>query len=415
MRRSEPVWQSRERRGGARSRARGSAALALLAALGLGPVAGADAPQGAKPPPKAPAPAPAPASQDPLAPRAPKLDDPFARSPSAPDPLAVLREVDRTWLYERVQGESLAKLGPPPSVREAPRVRCKVVAWPLSGPLAGSHLECEPLGVADGPAGPAWKKHLIFDGVGVREVEDERELADRSRTGGLTFPRVLDGRWKMDERGAGNRRTQVMVREVARDEVAPVRGAAEKLWVAETAKWPSATPSAKGPDLEVVQLRPGFGPVLLCTKQGLDSQYQCLRFVEEPPAELPPAGGPAGKPRPQPPQAERVTISKTQTHDPSTLKPAQVTAKISSSYLSAVRRCYQTTLAKRPGARGALTLDFTVNAVGKVEGVSVTGFDTGLAACVQTAVTAWRFPIPMSAYAEPRAARFSVGLALTPS
>lgn len=366
--------------------------LALVAALGLGPVARADSPDGAKAP------------GDPLAAPGNPLAPPPPGTPGTPGTLAaveslgVLREVDRVWTYERVQGESLAKLERPPNVRAIPQVRCKVVAWTVPAPLTGSRLDCEELGAPGGPAGSKWSRYLVFDGAGVREVADATELTDRSRTGGITFPHALDGRWKLDERGTGGRRTQVLVRE----ETAPVRGAAEKLWVAETTKWPPTTAAHQGPapkatDLEIVQYLPGTGPVLLCTKADRESRYQCLRLVEEPP--------PARR-RP----AERITISSQQAHDPSSLKAAAVAAKILSTYGPGVRRCYQAVLAKRPGTRASLTIDLTVNAVGKVEAPSVTGSDRGLAACVKATAASWRFPIPMSAYAEPRAAQFSIGL-----
>lgn len=389
---NEPVRTTRERR--ARARLQVISQLAIFVAIGLASGARAEAPKG--PPKEAPKEAPK-GPADPLAsgPKGPG-------APAAPDPLAVLREVDRTWIYEMVQGESLGKLGRAPNMREAPRARCKVVAWVVPGLLAGSRIECELMGAPDGPEGPTWSKHLIFDGVGVRELDDEHDVADRSRTGGLTFPRRLAGTWQLDEKGAGDRRTRVIVRE----ETAPVGGVPQQLWVAETTKWPSANPSLQGPDLEIIRFLPGLGPVLLCTKTDLGNLYHCLRLVEDKPA--PP---PAPPPQPQPP---RVSIASHQAQDPSSLKSAEVAGKVASAYAPAVRRCYEATLAKRPGARGALTLTFTVNAVGKVEGVSATGFDPGLAACVKGAAATWRFPIPMSAYASPRVARFTIGLVLAP-
>lgn len=368
-----------------------AASLALLGALALGPVARADSPAGAKAP------------ENPLA---SPSGDPLAPSPgtrgtpgtlSAVESLAVLREVGRVWTYEKVQGESLAKLGRLPNVRENPRVRCKVVAWTVPAPLTGARLECAELGAPGGPAGPTWSRHLVFDSAGVRELAAETDLTDRSRTGGITFPRALDGKWKLDERGAGGRRTQVILRE----ETAPVRGASERLWVAETTKWPPPGPSPKAPELEIVRYLPGTGPVLLCTKTTPESLYQCLRLVEDPP---PARRGPA----------ERISISSQQAHDSSSLKAATVATKILSTYGPGVRRCYQAMLAKQPGARASLTIELTVNAVGKVEDLSVTGSDRGLAACVKATTSSWRFPIPMSSYAEPRAAQFSIGLALSP-
>jgi len=39
----------------------------------------------------------------------------------------------------------------------------------------------------------------VFDAAGVRELQDERDVTDRSRTGGITFPRALAGTWTLDE------------------------------------------------------------------------------------------------------------------------------------------------------------------------------------------------------------------------
>jgi fluoride ion exporter CrcB/FEX len=96
------------------------------------------------------------------------------------------------------------------------------------------------------------------------------------------------------------------------------------------------------------------------------------------------------------------------------LKAADVGAKIAGAYLGGVRRCYLAALAKQPRARGALSLAFTVNAVGKTTMITVKGFDDGVAGCVAKLVNDWRFAIPQSPYAEPRNARFSIGLALEP-
>jgi hypothetical protein len=293
-----------------------------------------------------------------------------------------------------VQGPSLAKLGRLPNTQEAVLVRCKIVAWAVPAPLSGSHFECQTLGAPDGPEGPTTTRSLIFDAAGVREVIDEQDLADRSKTGGITLPRALAGTWQLDEKGAGGQRVQVTVRE----ETAPVRGAPQKLWVAETRTWAPANPPPAGPGLEIVRFVPGTGPVLLCTDSNNGSSYHCLRLVEAPPSSQP----------------EHVTIAAHQAHEPSSLRSRDVSVKIEKTYNAAVMRCYRAALAKRAGLRGTLTLHFTVNAVGKVEGFSATGLDAGVAACVKAAAASWRFPIPISAFAEPRSARFTIGLMFSP-
>jgi hypothetical protein len=344
--------------------------------------------------PQTPAQPQAPAKPQAPPPQDPKAGDPLAPPAGAKDPLAVLREVDRYWLYEMVQGTSLTTLQRPPNTHEAVLVRCKIVAWAVPAPLTGSRFECQTLGAPDGPEGPTSYRSLVFDAAGVREVDDENDLTDRSRTGGITFPRALDGRWKLEERGAGDRRVQVIVRE----ETAPVRGTPQKLWVAEATKSPPAGTAPRAIEVQTVRYVPGTGPVLLCTQYSSGDFHHCLRLVETPP----------------PSQPEHVTIAAHQAHEPSSLRSRDVSLKIETTYGSAVRRCYLAALAKRPGLRGTLTLHFTVNAVGKVEGFTATGLDAGMAACVKAAAAAWRFPIPISAYAEPRSARFTIGLMFTP-
>jgi hypothetical protein len=78
-----------------------------------------------------------------------------------------------------------------------------------------------------------------------------------------------------------------------------------------------------------------------------------------------------------------------------------------------VLRCYRDALAKHPGLRGTLRIAFTVNAVGKLDELSVKGVDE-VSGCVAKLAPAWRFPIPQSTYAEPRTARFTIGLGLAP-
>jgi hypothetical protein len=328
--------------------------------------------------------------------------DPRAGSPAAPDPFAVLREEGRSWIYETVLGESLSSLVVPP---EGARWRCEVKPWTAPGAAARSSLVCDrhrkaPHGPEAGAERTLW---LVFDDVGVRQLDERStDAGDRSKTLGLTFPRKLDGTWMLDEKGRDGARTRVMVRE----EAAMVHGVDRQVWVAEAERWaPPAGGKVAGPDRHLVQFIPGLGPVLMCTKAGKPgSEYHCLRlFADKPPPESKPA-----------PPRGRVSIASKQAHDPSTLTARHVAAKVASAYLGGVRRCYQAVRASRPTARGALTLDFTVNAVGKTTAIAVKGFDDGIAGCVAKQVADWRFPIPQSTYTEPRNARFTLGLALSP-
>lgn len=321
--------------------------------------------------------------------------------PAAPDPFAVLREEGRSWIYETALGASLSSLVVPP---QGARWQCQVKPWTAPGAAARSSLVCDRHRKApDGPAaGAEWTLWLVFDDMGVRQLDDRNtDAGDRSKTLGLTFPRKLDGTWMLDEKARDGARARVTVRE----ETATVRGVDRQVWVAEAERWaPPAGSKVADPERHLVQFVPGLGPVLMCTKEGKPgSEYHCLRLS----ADKPP---PENKPAPR----GRVSIASKQAHDPSTLTARHVAAKVASAYLGGVRRCYQAVRASRPTARGALTLDFTVNAVGKTTAIAVKGFNDGLAGCVAKQVADWRFPIPQSTYAEPRNARFTLGLALSP-
>ena len=319
------------------------------------------------------------------------------------DPFAVLREDGRSWSYEMTSGASLSALVVPP---QSHRWRCEVKPWTAPGAAERTSLVCGGDGAApDGPEpGAAWTFWLVFDQVGVRQLDEPgTDAGDRSKTLGFTFPRTLRGTWKLDDKAPDGARARVTVRE----QTATVRGVARKVWVAEAERWaPAADGKVATPERQVVQFLPGLGPVLMCTRPGKPgSEYRCLRLAADPP---PP---PERKPAPPP---GRVAIASKRAHDPSTLKAGDVATRISSSYLGGVRRCYLAVLANRPAARGALTLDFTVNAVGKTTAIAVKGFDDKIADCVARQVADWRFPIPQSTYAEPRNAGFTVGLTLAP-
>lgn len=348
--------------------------------------------------------------------RADRREDPLASEPRVapvpPDPLAVLREPGRGWVFKRVFGKSLTSLVEP---GQEVLWLCEVKPWTAPGPLVRSSLVCDRHPKAlDGPeSGSEWTIWLVFDDVGVRQLDEETTNAgDRTRTRGITFPRKLEGTWKLDEKGRAGGRTLVSVRE----DTARVRGVARKVWVAEVQRWdPPVGGKVADPAEYHVQFIPDVGPVLMC--QGRPGPgYECLQLVEAkpPPPPPPPDASKPPAPPPPPPPPGRVTIASKVAHDPSTLKAADVGAKIASAYLGGVRRCYLAVLAKQPRARGELSLVFTVNAVGKTTMITVKGFDDGVASCVAKLVNDWRFPIPQSTYAEPRNARFTIGLGFAP-
>ena len=157
---------------------------------------------------------------------------------------------------------------------------------------------------------------------------------------------------------------------------------------------------------------PGRGPVLLCIVIG--PVFSCLRRSEMTDAErvaVSQGGEPArhdegsmSSQRPPPKPVPRVALAKKLATDKSSLSATAVADKL----MPAIKRCYATLLAKKPAAKGAVTVSFTVNAVGKVEGATTDAFDPAMVSCVAPALTATRFPIPMSDYGEPRTARFTL-------
>jgi hypothetical protein len=333
------------------------------------------------------------------------------------DPFAMLHERERTWTFELVTGPSLAALSP---VTSAPHARCRVAevtttdaaanavtaTRALTRMLTRARIECAPVAEGGGAVAPALSQRftLLFDAAGVREAVHDADdnlavLAHGSNAGAFTFPRKLARRWRHDVQGPDGARAVVTVREAP----AGVGRAPSVQWIAE------ATYRGPGRDVEPVRaaaaFTPGIGPTLKCTigRDAGATKYTCLRRIAEPVAD-------PARPRPV---AQISVIGKT-AHNKSSLSAAAVAAKITASYLPAIRRCYTELLRKKPGARGALQLDFTVNAVGKLAEPRARTIDESLAECVRSAMVGWRFPIPQSEYGEPRDARFAVGLRLTP-
>lgn len=174
----------------------------------------------------------------------------------------------------------------------------------------------------------------------------------------------------------------------------------------------AAAPGARAAPADPLAGDPGWVHelVLLCGAPASASLSWCAPPAAPP---APPAVRPVVPPPVPPEPPGTVSISSRQAHDPSSLTANQVVAKIQAAYLGPVRRCYRDALARRPGLRGTLRLDFIVNAIGKVDELSVKGVDA-VAACVGRHAAGWRFPIPQSTYREPRNARFTIGLALAP-
>ncbi|MEO7735680.1 MAG: AgmX/PglI C-terminal domain-containing protein, partial [Kofleriaceae bacterium] len=185
-------------------------------------------------------------------------------------------------------------------------------------------------------------------------------------------------------------------------------------WIAEASyRGPTRGGSVAPPVRAAAAFAPGVGPALKCTIGGEPGapRYTCLRLIAEP-ANVPIA---LAKPRPKP--IATIAITGKTAHNKSSLSAAAVAGKIAASYVPAIRRCYSELLRKKPSAGGALQLDFTVNAVGKLSEPGAKAADAALepvASCVRDAMAAWQFAIPQSEYGEPRTARFGIALRLAP-
>ncbi len=88
--------------------------------------------------------------------------------------------------------------------------------------------------------------------------------------------------------------------------------------------------------------------------------------------------------------------------------------KLTSVYMSGLKRCYREALALDPALRGAVTLAFAVNETGRVTDAKVGAMTPALTACIEGLAAAWRFPVPKDGDGEPTRARFTLGLELAP-
>jgi hypothetical protein len=97
-----------------------------------------------------------------------------------------------------------------------------------------------------------------------------------------------------------------------------------------------------------------------------------------------------------------------------TLSPDIVLAKIGSSYMGGVKRCYTVLLKNQPSARGKVTISFTVDASGSAQHGAARGFAGTVDACITALIAGWKFPIPKDRTGAPVEASFLLPLDLTP-
>lgn len=123
-------------------------------------------------------------------------------------------------------------------------------------------------------------------------------------------------------------------------------------------------------------------------------------------------GGPSGKPAPTP--SGRASLSNHRANDPSSLGSSAVAAKILSTYMLGIKRCYRQRLVQEPAARGRVTLSLEVGETGRVSRHDARGFDASIDACIEQLVATWRFPLPKDDAGDPTTASFQLDLTLVP-
>jgi len=94
-----------------------------------------------------------------------------------------------------------------------------------------------------------------------------------------------------------------------------------------------------------------------------------------------------------------------------TLSVEGMLAKINSTYMLGMQRCYVKGLSQDNSLAGTVTVVFTVNPWGRVTGM-VTGIAPKVDACLSNQLTTWRFPSPRDAKDRPKAATFKINLLL---
>ena len=114
------------------------------------------------------------------------------------------------------------------------------------------------------------------------------------------------------------------------------------------------------------------------------------------------------------PGTGRITVNEKHSDDDTTLSADAIMAKITSSYMSGIKRCYTTYLKKDASARGKVVLSFTVNETGRAVQTAAHGFAGEVDDCIGNLMTTWRFPIPKDKDGEATEASFAITLQLVP-
>ena len=323
------------------------------------------------------------------------------------DELAILRDPSQRWSYELVGGASLDALAPIP---RGPAITCGVADVTATS----ARIVCAPRATSGAPLlalvlGP---RTLVFDQAGVRELRGDATpaaLADKTNALALTFPKVMAGPRVFQT----SNKPGASVRIATRTDTRLVGGATRTVWIAEavtTEARPRRGAKAPAAVRTAAVFAPEVGPILMCRKRDAGAPaWVCLRLVDQGADQ----GDPLAPDAPLAPEAPvkripEVKLARKLARMKTSLTADKLATKVAGAYLADLRRCYGRVLASKPRAAGKLALVFTVNAVGKTEEIAVTSFDDRLSACARGLVVGWRFPIPLSGYAEPIAVRYEL-------
>jgi outer membrane biosynthesis protein TonB len=110
----------------------------------------------------------------------------------------------------------------------------------------------------------------------------------------------------------------------------------------------------------------------------------------------------------------RISVSDKKSFDDSTLGPDVVLSKIMAAYMAGLKRCYKDYLKKDASARGKVSLEFSVNATGRLTDGKASGVADEVSSCIQGQMALWRFPVPKDKDGEATTAGFAITLQLVP-
>jgi hypothetical protein len=326
-------------------------------------------------------------------------------------PFDVLRNANKSWSFELVTGPSLDQLTPVTAdpidcvIKDVTSTTSKLVCSSNTG--KSPKLAALVLGT----------RELVFEGEGVRELRGaatKDAIADAGNALALTFTGQLTTSTQKSLQGSTGSKANFKY-STARYSIEGVERAA---LVSEATSTPAATTGTPKPVAEqtAAVYAPENGPVILCRVRAKETPaYVCLRRVsatlvtQAKPDPADPVADPANPPKKK---TASVSLARKKTRLTTTLTPAAVAKKVTSAYLSGIKRCYTTTLKTKPSTTGTLALVFTVNAVGKTEKISAKSPDEKLTTCVTGNMKSWRFAIPQSEYGSPIAAVYELDFKL---